>query len=62
MRNSPGTTSENILSNWDAIRLPELIKLEYISPLSTILHRAFSHEHSLYDASLVYNLFVNKDP
>lgn len=64
MRYAPWSSSkwELILQNRDDRYVSELTTLGYISPLSTILYHAFWSEHCLYDASLLYNLFVNKDP
>lgn len=39
----------------------ELNTLGYISPLATILHRAFSDEHGLYTSSLVYDILINNN-
>lgn len=55
------STWDRILQNWDDRYVRELGSLGYISPLATILHRAFSQEHSLYGADLLTNLFTNQN-
>lgn len=64
MRQEPGSsvsTWELILQNWDGRYVRELNTLGYLSPLATILHRAFSGEYGLYTSSLVYDILINNN-